>query len=231
MSRMGFLCIVLSVLGVWILPSCFPEALEASLTRLHLPADLAIIYFCAMLVGSAVNLPFWRFETKRFVCADPLSVLGLEGLFPHWTELRKHCVLALNLGGFAIPGAIAIYELVRIAAADNPDRTLIAVLLASCVNVGVSWRLARAVPCVGFAVPGLITTLVAATSALLLKSSDAPPIAFVAGWLGPVLGTGLKLHTLKDHPTATASLGGAGTFGAVLLNSVVSAFLSPGAPV
>lgn len=230
MSRTASVCIAISILGVLILPACFPGTLDASLGRLGIPADLALVYFLAMLVGSAVNLPLWRFQTERLVCADPLAVLGLDGLMPNWTELRRRCVIALNLGGFVIPGAIAGYEVARIAASDDPHRTLVALLLACCANTGVCWKLARPVPCVGFAVPCLLPPLVAAASGLLLKSSDAPPIAFVAGWLGPSLAVALKLPGLKDHPTATASLGGAGTFGAVVLSSVVSAFLSPGSP-
>ncbi len=225
MNRLGCFTIILAILCVLAAAISFPEHLGAGLGKLGIPPDLALIYFVAMLAGSAINIPIWSFPTPRLVHADPLAVLGLEGLLPHLAELRKRAIISVNVGGCILPGAIATYEVARLLASENPHGTLIALLLASSVNAAVCWKLARPVSGVGLALPGLVPPLVAAASALLLKSSVAPPIAFVAGVFGPITGGILRLPSLKERPVATASLGGAGTFDSVLLGAVAAALV------
>lgn len=229
MNRVAFFSLGALLLAAVFLPGQFPEALDAGLENLGVPADLALLYFLAMLCGAVVNIPVWSRPTPRLVCADPLAVAGLDGVLPHLTELRRRTVFTINLGGAVIPGALVIYEVVRVSLAENPHRTLIAIFLASCINAGVVWKLARPVACVGITVPGLVPPLVAAASALLLKSSDAPLVAFVSGWIGPIVGSLARFPSLKHAPVAHVSLGGAGVFDAILWSTLIAAFLAPGA--
>jgi len=75
--------------------------------------------------------------------------------------------------------------------------------------------------------PALVPPIVAAGGALLLAPNYAPPVAFVAGVAGPVIGADL-LHLKDIHriSTGVASIGGAGTFDGIVLSGVVAAFLA-----
>jgi len=65
-------------------------------------------------------------------------------------------------------------------------------------------------------------------TALLLAPAEAPPVAFIAGVLGPLIGADL-LH-LKDidkiATTGIASIGGAGTFDGIVLSGIAAAYLA-----
>jgi uncharacterized membrane protein len=91
----------------------------------------------------------------------------------------------------------------------------------------VCYLIARPTRGVGIVVPGLVPALVAAASALMLAPQQAPPVAFVAGVLGPLIGADL-LH-LKDLPrlgSGMVSIGGAGTFDGIILSGVVAVYLA-----
>ena len=55
----------------------------------------------------------------------------------------------------------------------------------------------------------------------------APPIAFIAGVLGPLIGADLMhLRDIKRIATGIASIGGAGTFDGIVLSGLMAAFLA-----
>ena len=225
MNRLAFCTLALAILGAVALPLLFPSALHPGLEKLGIPGDLAAIYFLAMLAGSAINIPLWGFPTQKFVQADPLAVIGLDGLLPHLCKLQMKASIAVNAGGCVIPGVIAIYEVLRIARSEAPHGPLIALVLTAAVSTAVSFKLARLVTGVGIVIPGLLPPLVAVAGALLLSSEFAPPVAFVAGVAGPIAATLLHLRVLRERPVALASIGGAGTFDGILLSVVVAAVL------
>jgi uncharacterized membrane protein len=75
--------------------------------------------------------------------------------------------------------------------------------------------------------PALVPPIVAVMSALVLAPVQAPPVAFIAGVLGPLLGADL-LH-LREIPrisTGMASIGGAGTFDGIVLSGILAAYLA-----
>lgn len=75
--------------------------------------------------------------------------------------------------------------------------------------------------------PALVPALVAAASALLLVPELAPPVAFTAGVLGPLLGADLlHLDDVKELATGMASIGGAGTFDGIVLSGLVATLLA-----
>jgi uncharacterized membrane protein len=143
------------------------------------------------------------------------------------------------VGGGLIPLAVAAYEIVHLIrlvpstglvtpenAAPSLHGTLIAAFLTVIINVFVCWKIARPVPGVGLAVPGLVPGLLAAASALFFAADFAPPVAYLAGVLGPLVGANLlRLGDLRARPVALASIGGAGTFDGILLSAVLAAFL------
>jgi uncharacterized membrane protein len=103
----------------------------------------------------------------------------------------------------------------------------VALLAATVLNVAVCYRVARPVPGVGVLMPGLIPAALAAASALLLAPEIAPPVAFVAGTLGPLVGADLlHLRRVEEMETGIVSIGGAGTFDGIVLSGIVALYLA-----
>jgi uncharacterized membrane protein len=68
---------------------------------------------------------------------------------------------------------------------------------------------------------------VAALSALLLQPAFAPPVAFIAGVLGPLVGADLlHLNDIKSIGANVASIGGAGTFDGIVISSLVATLIA-----
>lgn len=115
----------------------------------------------------------------------------------------------------------------------SPELSLAAALgifLGGTINIPVT-RIPREevfeVPRLGIAMPALVPALVAAASALLLVPELAPPVAFTAGVLGPLLGADLlHLDDVKELATGMASIGGAGTFDGIVLSGLVATLLA-----
>jgi uncharacterized membrane protein len=237
MHRLGCLILCLALLLAGLLPAAFPGVMESAFEKLGTPPDLALFIFLAILIGSAVNVPVARIPSKGYLCRDPLAVLGLGGLLPRLQERQKQRLVAINVGGGLIPLAVAAYQVVHLiglvssAAAVSPESaslqgTLIAAFLTVMINVFVCWKIARPIPGVGIAVPGLVPGLLAAASALFFAGEFAPPVAYIAGVLGPLIGADLlHLGDLQARPVGLASIGGAGTFDGIVLSAVLSLFL------
>jgi uncharacterized membrane protein len=78
--------------------------------------------------------------------------------------------------------------------------------------------MADPVPGLGIAVPVFMPALVTAVVALLLSRKDAPPLAYIAGGLGTLIGADLtNLDKVRGLGAPVASIGGAGTFDGIFL--------------
>ncbi|MDH4087749.1 MAG: DUF1614 domain-containing protein [Nitrospira sp.] len=95
------------------------------------------------------------------------------------------------------------------------------------VGIFMGFWLAKPIEGIGIAMPGLFPALLAALSALLRVPDQAPPVAFVAGVLGPLIGADLlHLRDIEKITTGIASIGGAGTFDGIVLSGIVAAYLA-----
>jgi uncharacterized membrane protein len=138
---------------------------------------------------------------------------------------RRETVIAVNVGGCLIPVALAIYETAHLLTAGL--RPISGLFLAIFINTMVCYWLAKPIEGIGIAMPGLFPALLAAVSALLLVPDHAPPVAFVAGVLGPLIGADLlHLRDIEKITTGIASIGGAGTFDGIVLSGIVAAYLA-----
>jgi uncharacterized membrane protein len=227
MYRLGCFTLALALFLVILLPLLFFQLVTGALAKLGIPPDMAVILLLAMIAGSFVNIPLWSHECPKFMRRDVLAVVGLAGLLPHLEERSRRCVVAVNVGGCVIPVMLAAYEIVRLARSETGVGPLFATFLATTLNVLICWRLARPVSGIGIMLPGLVPALVAALLALLLARDHAPPVAFVAGVLGPLIGADLlHLKDLRDKPIGLASIGGAGTFDGIVLSGVLATLLA-----
>jgi len=210
---------------VLLLPFFLANAMLTALGRLGLTPGLSVAAAVGIFLGGTVNIPVRKIPREEVVKLPPAALFGLGRVLPREVRRTTHTVIAVNLGGCLIPLALVVYELYRLAGQGWGMLGL--ALAAAAVNVVVCWRIARPIPEVGIAMPALVPALVAAASALLLAPEMAPPVAFVAGVLGPLVGADL-LHwsDVKELATGVASIGGAGTFDGIVLSGLVATLLA-----
>jgi len=205
-----------------LMPLFFGELMFAALEKLHLTSEIAVVLTFGIIVGGFVNIPIKRYARDEWMVAHPLAVLGIFDLLSHMVQRRRETIIAINVGGCVIPVALAIYEIFYLG-----GHALLAVALASSFNVVVCYAIARPVPGVGLAMPGLVSALLAAVSASLLAPDQAPPVAFIAGVTGPLIGADLfHIGEIRHMTVGIASIGGAGTFDGIVLSGIIAAYLA-----
>jgi uncharacterized membrane protein len=219
------LSLAASLLLLFLLPLLFGQLMAASLIKLHLGPGTAVLLTFAIIFGGMVNIPVKRIQRDDGAPVHPFAVFGFYGRMPRPRRVRRETVIAVNLGGCVIPAALAIYELVYLGATGAG--TLAAAVAAAAINTAVCYRLARPVANVGILLPGLVPPLVAVVAALLLAPASAPPVAFVAGVAGTLIGADLlHLGAIERTAVGVASIGGAGTFDGIVLSGIVAAYLA-----
>ncbi len=146
----------------------------------------------------------------------PLFAIGPGGA-AHTTH---RTIVALNVGGALIPILVSLYLVAR-------TRMLVRMLIGTAVVAAVVHSLAELVPGVGIAVPMIAPPLVAAGVALLLAFRRAPPVAYVAGSMGTLIGADLlNLGQIARLGAPVVSIGGAGTFDGVFLTGILAGLLA-----
>lgn len=219
---------------LFLVPLFFARAMMAALGRLGLPPGLAVAALVGIFLGGTVNIPVKRIEREVVVpVRSPLLFgmgrlgprIGREGGWPFRRRVRRQTVIAVNLGGCVIPCLLAAYEIVRVLVRGPGE--LLALLGITALTAGVCYRAAKPRPGVGIMMPALLPPVVAAVPSLILVPDFAPPVAFTAGVLGPLIGADvLHLREIGRTATGVASIGGAGTFDGIVLSGMVAALLA-----
>lgn len=208
-----------------LLPFVFGQLFAAALIKLNLSPTTALLIVIGIFMGSPINIPVKRIPRTESMPADPLAVFGLSGWWPSTMRVRQETIIAVNVGGCLIPVALAAYEIVHLL--GGGWQPLSGLLLAMFINTLVCYRMAKPIEGIGIAMPGLLPPLIAAMSAVLLAPDHAPPVAFIAGVLGPLIGADLlHLRDVSTISTGIASIGGAGTFDGIVLSGIVAAYLA-----
>ena len=222
-------CFSLLVLGlVLLLPFVLANAVLAALGKLGLGPTSSLLAALGIFGGSLINIPVTRVEHETVVEYLPNQLLGLGRLLSHPVRKRAYTVIAVNVGGCLIPTALAGYQVARLAL--HAPSALPAAGLAIAINVGLCYSFARPEPGLGITMPALLPALAAALCGLVLAPAWAPPVAFAAGVLGPVIGADfLHLDDIAEIGTGMASIGGTGTFDGIVLSGLVATLLVPGA--
>ncbi len=217
--------LLLFLLLLALLPFVFSQLFTVALIKLKLAPTTALLVVIGIFIGSAINIPVKRIPRTESMLADPLAVFGLSGWWPSTMRVRRDTIIAVNGGGCIIPVALAAYEIFHLMAAGW--QPLSGLLLAILINTMLCYRMAQPIEGIGIAIPGLFPPLIAAMSAVLLVPDQAPPVAFVAGVLGPLIGADLlHLRDVSKISTGIASIGGAGTFDGIVLSGIVAAYLA-----
>lgn len=171
------------------------------------------------LLGSHVNIPLYAVPARRIVAPETVWMFGQPYSVPRVVQ-HDATIVAFNVGGALIPALLSIYLFFRM---HMPGRMLIAtVVVALVVN-----QLARVVPGVGIVVPMFLPPLLAAGVALILAFRRAPPVAYVAGTMGSLIGADLlNLGRVAEMGAPMVSIGGAGTFDGVFLTGILAGLLA-----
>ena len=149
-----------------------------------------------------------------------LSLLGSQVNIPLYSIDRGATLVALNVGGALIPILVSLYLLVHTGMYRR-------MLIGVSVVAAVVHSLAQIVPGVGIAVPMIVPPLVAAGVALPLAFRRAPPLAYVSGSMGTLIGADLlNLGKIARLGAPVVSIGGAGTFDGVFLTGILAGLLA-----
>lgn len=230
----GCLALLIVFGFLFLVPFLYAQVMVTALAKLGLSAGVALLTLLGIFIGGAINIPVKRIEREHEIEYNPFQLFGLSQFMPRlqrdWTSpfrqrIRSYTVIAVNVGGCLIPATIALYEIARVL--NQGSQTLLALIAITALNVGVCYWLAHPIPNLGIAMPTLVPPLVAAIPSFLLVPEFAPPVAFVAGVLGPLIGADL-LHwdDIGQLQTGVASIGGAGTFDGIVLSGMFAALLA-----
>ncbi len=156
---------------------------------------------------------------RRFMFAVLLcSLIGSHVNIPLYSV--KHTVVAINVGGALLPVLLSLY---LFFSTGLHVRMLVGVAIVAVV----AHAYATIVPGVGIALPMLIPPLVAAAVGLALSWRRAPPVAYVAGSMGTLIGADLmNLGRIARIGAPVVSIGGAGTFDGVFLTGIIAGLIA-----
>jgi uncharacterized membrane protein len=184
-----------------------------------LGANAALFLLFATLVGSIFNIPVAELPPERIVSNEVIHFFGMRYKVPvvtHWSRT----VIAVNVGGAVIPTLMSVYLLIK------RELWMKGFIATAVVALVIHW-MADPVPGLGIAVPVFMPVLVTTVVALVLSRNDAPPLAYIAGGLGTLIGADLtNLDKVRGLGAPVASIGGAGTFDGIFLTGIIAVLLA-----
>jgi uncharacterized membrane protein len=186
---------------------------------------LMIILF-SMLLGSIAEIPLFRTRTKKPeqlfryapILEDIYSVPVVKELSIGKDRVFNTTVTA-NLGGAIIPALATIYLLLT-----QPNNTALEIMLIVVVAVSL---LCEMMGGIGLIVPDYIG-LIALPFSLIVSPENAASVTFIAGVGGILTGNIISVLTFNKERTGSAfiSIGGAGSFKAIYLTTIIASLLS-----
>lgn len=187
--------------------------------RLGISSGTALLLLAASLIGSYFNVPVAQIPGHRVVTAQVIDFFGMQYQVPVLVN-QPGTVIAVNVGGAAIPTLMSIYLLIRY------DLWIRAVFAVAAVAAFIHW-MATPVPGLGIAVPIFAPALGTAIVAVLIARERAAPLAYIAGSLGTLIGADLlNIGSFGALGASIASIGGAGTFDGIFLTGIVAVLLA-----
>ena len=194
-------------------------ALRYAYLRIGLSPAAAITLLLGSLAGSYFNFPIFELPAKQVVSGQEVAFFGMEYAIPVVTQWPG-TVIAVNVGGAVIPTAMSLYLLFKY-------RLWGVGLIATAIVTAVTHAFANPIPGLGIAEPVFVPALTTAIAALLLSRRQAPPLAYIAGSLGTLLGADLlNLGKIQGLGAPVASIGGAGTFDGIFLVGILAVLIA-----
>ena len=181
--------------------------------RRHMFALLALSF-----LGSYINIPVYELSPHAVESGQISSFAGMLYVIPEVTNWPA-TIIAVNVGGAVIPALLSFFLLVR-------NRLYLRGLVAVAIVTFCVHAVAYPVKGVGIAEPTFVPPLISTMVALLLSREYAPPLAYIAGSLGTLIGADLlNLGKVQGLGAPVASIGGAGTFDGIFVTGILSVLL------
>lgn len=216
-----FLILILLIM----LPIFFIDVMFIALMKLAINPLIAPFIILSIFLGSLINIPIHREISSAPMPRIPFGILGLDQYWPRIVKPRHEKIIAMNVGGFIIPILLVAYECSLLVRYHSD----LLVELCFCIvcNVVLCNIAARPVEGVGIVIPTFVPGVFAALSALAIVPEMAPPIAFCAGVLGPIIGADfMYLGQLRKTQVGMLSIGGAGTFDGIVISGLIAVILA-----
>jgi uncharacterized membrane protein len=188
--------------------------------KLGLSPHSAFLLLFASLFGSLINLPLFFIRAEPGPAAPPPPIFrGL--LRPPLQPFEGKTLIAVNVGGAVIPVAFSAYLF------GTHNLPLLDTLIGIAVVTAISRLTSRPIPGFGIGMPILVAPLAAAIVGLSAGESLGPPLAYISGTLGVLIGADvLRVNDIRRLGTPFASIGGAGTFDGVFLTGIIAVLLA-----
>jgi uncharacterized membrane protein len=187
--------------------------------RLGVGPGIALLLLFGSLIGSYFNIPITILPGAPVRSGQIVEFFGMRYIVPvavSWPGT----VLAVNVGGAVIPTLMSVYLLIRY------QFWLKAALVTAAIAF-VIHSMATPVPGIGIAVPVFAPVLTTAILAFLLSPEYAPPLAYIGGSMGTLIGADLlNLDKISGLGAPVASIGGAGTFDGIFLTGILAVLLA-----
>jgi uncharacterized membrane protein len=187
--------------------------------RLGVGPGIALLLLFGSLIGSYFNIPITILPGTPVRSGQIVEFFGMRYIVPvavSWPGT----VLAVNVGGAVIPTLMSAYLMIRY------QFWLKAALVTAAIAF-VIHSMATPVPGIGIAVPVFAPVLTTAILAFLLSPEYAPPLAYIGGSMGTLIGADLlNLDKISGLGAPVASIGGAGTFDGIFLTGILAVLLA-----
>jgi uncharacterized membrane protein len=187
--------------------------------RLGVGPGVALILLFGSLIGSYFNIPVTVLPGPPVRSGQIVEFFGMRYVVPvvvSWPGT----VLAVNVGGAVIPTIMSTYLVIRY-------QLWLRAAIATGVIALVIHAMATPVTGIGIAVPVFAPVVITAILAFLLSREYAPPLAYIGGSMGTLIGADLmNLDKIGGLGAPVASIGGAGTFDGIFLTGILAVLLA-----
>ncbi len=187
--------------------------------RLGVGPGVALLLLFGSLIGSYFNIPVTILPGSPVKSGQIVEFFGMRYIVPVVVSFPG-TVLAVNVGGAVIPTLMSAYLVIRY------QFWLRAALVTAAIAF-VIHSMATPVPGIGIAVPVFAPVLTTAILAFILSPEYAPPLAYIGGSMGTLIGADLlNLDKIGGLGAPVASIGGAGTFDGIFLTGILAVLLA-----
>ncbi len=195
------------------------RVLSYAYRKIGVPPRYMFVVMLVSLLGSHFNIPLFELRVAQVAPPADATVFGRTYVPPPVVQ-RGATVVAINVGGALVPILLSLYLFLRLRMRGR-------MLLGTAIVAVIVHSLARIVPGVGIAVPMFLPPLAAAAVSLALAFRQAPPLAYVSGSMGALIGADLwNLPQVAEIGAPVVAIGGAGTFDGVFLTGIIAGLLA-----